>query len=94
VPAIVNYEGFSILPELIDAYTAMVGALMKERYSHVTRYSTNGFLRLKLGEALAGRGVAPHIYESSLEARTYLAKIGEAGVAPVSGPPGGLARAR
>jgi len=48
----------------------------------VTRYSTNGFLRLKLGEALAGRGVAPHIYESSLEARTYLAKIGEAGVAP------------
>ena len=91
VPAIVNYEGFSIIPDLIDAYTGMVRALMSQRYSHVTRYSTNGFLRLKLGEALASRGVAPHIYESSEEARTHLERIDEAGL---SVPPGGLAATR
>ena len=45
VPAIGHYEGFSISPDLIDAYTEMVRELMTHRYSHVTRYSTNGFLR-------------------------------------------------
>ena len=31
-----------------------------------------GFLRAKLGDAFARRSVAPHIYESSEEARTHL----------------------
>ena len=92
VPAIVNYEGFSISPDLIDAYTEMVGGLMINRYSHVTRYSTNGFLRLKLGEALATRGVAPHIYESPDEARSHLDRIGNG--APVSALPGARAQGR
>jgi propionate CoA-transferase len=34
----------------------------------VVRYSTSGFLRAKLGPALAARGVAPHIFESAEEA--------------------------
>ena len=91
VPAIVNYEGFSIGPDLIDAYTEMVRGLMNHRYSHVTRYSTNGFLRLKLGEALADRGVAPHIYESSDEARTHLGRIEDGAVSAL---PGALAATR
>ena len=41
----------------------------------VTRYTTSGFLRLKLGQALAQRGVAPHVYESSDEALKHLREI-------------------
>jgi propionate CoA-transferase len=65
VYAIVNYDNFSILPELIDDYSAMVQGLMARFYSGVSRYTTSGFLRIKLGEALTSRGVAPHIFESA-----------------------------
>jgi propionate CoA-transferase len=34
----------------------------------VSRYTTSAFMRLKLGEALQGRGVSPHVYESRREA--------------------------
>jgi propionate CoA-transferase len=34
----------------------------------VSRYSTSAFMRAKLGEALARRSVAPHIFESADEA--------------------------
>ena len=33
-------------------------------YTTASRYTTSAFLRLKLGEALAGRRVAPHIFET------------------------------
>ena len=33
-------------------------------YSHVSRYTTSAFMRLKLGEALRRRDVAPHIFET------------------------------
>ncbi len=62
VKAIVNYDNFVILPELLDPYSDMVRGLMADFYSHVTRYTTSGFLRMKLGKALQKRGVAPHIY--------------------------------
>jgi propionate CoA-transferase len=43
---------------------------MSERhYDSVRRYSTSAFMRLKLGEALAARGVAPHVFESREEAQ-------------------------
>jgi propionate CoA-transferase len=70
VYAIVNYDNFTILPELLDAYSAMVRSLMDRFYSGVSRYTTSGFLRMKLGEALEKRGVAPHIFESPDEAAT------------------------
>ena len=41
-------------------------------YSGVTRYTTSGFLRMKLGDALEKRGVAPHIFESAKEAHEDL----------------------
>jgi propionate CoA-transferase len=37
-------------------------------YTHVARYTTSAFMRLKLGDALLRREVAPHIFESSHEA--------------------------
>jgi propionate CoA-transferase len=75
VYAIVNYDNFTIEPELLDAYSAMVRGLMDKYYADVTRYTTSGFLRLKLGDALEQRGVAPHIYESAAEAEKSLHEI-------------------
>jgi propionate CoA-transferase len=70
VYAIVNYDNFSILPELLDDYSAMVSTLVDRFYSGVSRYTTSGFLRIKLGQALERRGVAPHIFESAEEAQS------------------------
>jgi propionate CoA-transferase len=67
--AIVNYDDFSISPDLLDDYAAMVRRLYERFYSGASRYATNGFLRLKLGQSLANRGIAPHIFESAEEAR-------------------------
>jgi propionate CoA-transferase len=62
--AIVNYDHFELMPEVEDEYAAMVGGLVERHYFGVSRYTTSGFLRAKLGRALKRRGVAPHIYES------------------------------
>ncbi len=75
VYAIVNYDNFSIPPELLDEYSAMVRSLTDRFYSGVSRYTTSGFLRIKLGEALENRGVAPHIFESADEARSDWHKV-------------------
>jgi propionate CoA-transferase len=52
VDAIVNYDRFSILPELVDDYIDMVKVLMETCYHDVTRFTSNTFLRARLGEAL------------------------------------------
>jgi propionate CoA-transferase len=70
--AIVNYDNFVIEPDLVDAYAEMVKFLMDHYYLGATRYTTSTFLRVKLGDALEGRAVAPHIYESAEEARAHL----------------------
>jgi propionate CoA-transferase len=72
VHVIVNYDNFTIFPDVIDEYSAMVRDLADRFYSGATRYTTNGFLRSKLGDAFAGRAVAPHIFESAEEARAHL----------------------
>ncbi len=72
VDAIVNYDNFFILPDLSDAYVSMVKSLVSRFYKNVTRYTTSAFLRMKIGEGLKARGVAPYIYESREEARKGL----------------------
>ena len=54
----------------MDDYSAMVRSLVDRFYSRVSRYTTSGLLRIKLGEALEKRGVAPHIFESADEAQS------------------------
>jgi propionate CoA-transferase len=81
VYAIVNYDNFSIVPELLDEYSAMVQGLTDRFYSGVSRYTTSGFLRIKLGEALERRGVAAHIFESAEDARSDWRNV-EAGGTP------------
>jgi propionate CoA-transferase len=74
VYTIVNYDNFTILPDILDEYTGMVKYLVDNFYSGVTRYTTSTFLRMKLGDALQKRDVAPHIYESGDEVRRTLGK--------------------
>jgi propionate CoA-transferase len=80
VAAVVNYERFSIAPELIDDYTGMVKGLMERHYSDVTRYTTSTFLRARLGESFGKRVADAHIFETRDEARRHLRTAGS--VAP------------
>jgi len=71
---IVNYDNFNIAPELVDEYGDMVKYVM-QFYEGVTRYTTSTFLRMKLGDELQKRDLAPYIYESREEARKALAQM-------------------
>lgn len=73
---VVNYDNFYIRPDLEEAYTEMVKYLMDHYYAHATRFTTSAFLRMKLGEALKRRRVAPHIYETLQEAESALKEEG------------------
>jgi propionate CoA-transferase len=72
VYAIVNYDHFELAPEVEEAYAAMVKGLVDRYYDGVSRYTTSGFLRAKLGSALKRRGVAPHVYESPQQALAHV----------------------
>ena len=70
--AIVNYDNFSIVPELVQEYMDLVGHLVERYYVGVTRYTTSAFLRAKLGEALREHDLTPHLYETAAEAAARL----------------------
>ena len=48
VDVIVNYDHFSIRPELIDDYSAMVNRLTERHYAQVTRYAASSFVKARL----------------------------------------------
>ncbi len=48
VNVVVNYDHFSIRPELMDAYAAMVQRLGDRYYARVTRYAANSFVKARL----------------------------------------------
>jgi propionate CoA-transferase len=72
VYAIVNYDRFSILPELVDDYVEMVRKLMETCYHDVTRFTSNTFFRARLGEALEKGKIAAQSYETAAEAEARL----------------------
>ena len=49
VDVVVNYDHFSIRPELMGAYGAMVQRLQARFYARVTRYASSSFLKAVLG---------------------------------------------
>ena len=68
VRAVANYDNLAIYPEAMDDYVDMVLRL-KERFFQTTSvYTTSAFLRMRLGDALEDRDVAPHIAWSRDEA--------------------------
>lgn len=71
--AIINYDGINIHPSMSDEWFTMAAEVEHECYLSVSRYSTSAFLRLKMGSALVDRNVAPHVFESQVQARAYLA---------------------
>ncbi len=72
VPAMVDYDNFWVMPELMDLYSDMVLDVSSRYYSRVTRYTTSVFIRAKLGEALLERGVHPLIFDNVQDARRRL----------------------
>lgn len=74
VKTIVNYDNFSIVQELEDDYIGMVKYVVDNFYTDVTRYTTSAFLRMKLGDELKRRDLAPHIFQSKEEAKQALEK--------------------
>lgn len=52
VGVVVNYDHFTIAPELADAYAAMVQGLTRDFYTGVKRYGTMGFLKSRLQNAI------------------------------------------
>ena len=71
VEVVVNYDAFRIAEEMVDGYTAMVRDMGDAYYTKVARYTTSAFLRMKLGDALSRRDLAPHIYETRAEAQAF-----------------------
>jgi len=82
VALIVNYDDFLIDAAVADTYAAMVRYMETHYYTTASRYTTSAFLRLKLGEALARRRVAPHIFETAAEARAFVAPQAMPGAPP------------
>jgi propionate CoA-transferase len=72
VNAIVNYDRFAILPELVDAYISMVKSVVDSYYHDVTRYTSNTFLRVKMSDAFEKRQLTPHVFETASEALASL----------------------
>ncbi|HRD49065.1 MAG TPA: acyl CoA:acetate/3-ketoacid CoA transferase, partial [Candidatus Contendobacter sp.] len=70
--AIVNYDNFSITPELLQEYMDTVRDVVQRYYLGVTRYTTSAFLRARLGDALREHDLAPHLYETAAEAAARL----------------------
>ena len=73
VALIVNYDRFELDPAVADAYFSTVAYLQDRYYETASRYTTSAFLRLKLGDALAKRALAPHVFETLKEAQASAA---------------------
>jgi propionate CoA-transferase len=72
VDVIVNYDGFEIDEPAVEAYAQVVEHMVSNYYRSITRYTTSAFLRDKLGTAIQGRGLAPHIFETRAEAEAAI----------------------
>ncbi|SFL66429.1 acyl CoA:acetate/3-ketoacid CoA transferase [Rugamonas rubra] len=72
VPAVINYDHFSITPELMDDYVAMVNGLTERFYSKVTRYTHSTFMRACLGNAFRRIEKDPALFASAAEAMSRL----------------------
>jgi propionate CoA-transferase len=74
VYSIVNYDRFEADPEVMGKYLDLVRYVEETYYIKVSRYTTSGFMRLKLGKELERREVSSHIFETRTEARRNLTR--------------------
>jgi propionate CoA-transferase len=70
VNSVVNYDAFTIDDDVVNEYADLVRYIETNYYLSVSRYTTSGFLRRKLGKELVEkRGLSPSIYETEDEAK-------------------------
>ena len=72
VNVIANYDSFKMADEWADPYAEMCDYMMSRYYHKISRYTTSAFMRMKLGDALSRRGLAPHIFEAREDAGQFL----------------------
>jgi propionate CoA-transferase len=72
VQGVVNYDNFSITPELLDEFLEMVHGLVARFYIDVTRYTTSVFMRSQLGDGFRKHDTKPRLYSNSEEALAHL----------------------
>jgi propionate CoA-transferase len=73
---VANYDNCQIDPRVADAYFSMITYMQNRYYETASRYTTSAFMRLKLGEALKDRDVAPHVFETKREAQSGAETLG------------------
>jgi len=72
VISIVNYDSFWVDPDIADKYMDLVHYVEANYYLKVSRYTTNGFMRIKLSRGLEQRRITSHVAQSYVEARKSL----------------------
>jgi propionate CoA-transferase len=70
--AVINYDSSDIASHMADKWFSMAADIERTCYDHASRYTTSAFMRLKLGDALSRRDVAPHIFETSADAHRFV----------------------
>lgn len=68
VISIVNYDSFWVDPEISDEYMDLVRYVEDNYYLKVSRYTTNGFMRIKLSRGLEERRITSNVAHNYVEA--------------------------
>ena len=65
VKAVIDYDGCVIDPVIAETWFDMVRDVHARFYDKASRYTTSAFMRLKLGDELRRREMAPHVFEAA-----------------------------
>jgi propionate CoA-transferase len=74
VNSIVNYEGFTVDDDAMQAYMDAVKYVEQRYYLKVSRFTNSGFLRLKFAKALEERQLTSRVFETRREADRNIAR--------------------
>jgi len=69
---VVNYDSFWVNPEISESYLELVQHIENSYYLRVSRYTTNGFMRIKLSQGLQQHNVTSNIAKNYLEATSTM----------------------
>ena len=72
VISIVNYDSFWVDPDIADEYLDLVRYVESNYYLKVSRYTTNGFTRIKLSRGLKDRHISSDVLQTYVEAKESL----------------------
>lgn len=72
VISIVNYDSFWVDPDIADRYMDLVRYVEANYYLKVSRYTTNGFMRIKLSRGLQERKITSNVMHDYVEAAKSL----------------------